>query len=277
MGLAPSGFREVRARGLRFRVFEQGQGVPLLLLHGFPDCLELWSGVIPSLVQAGYRVIAYDQRGCGETDAPSEVGEYLISELADDAAAILDACGINTPVGVMGHDWGAVIAWCFTMAYPERVKALVAVSVGHPKSYGKAGFEQKFLKGRYILWFQLRGLCEWYLLHAGGMRRWLAGANEPAKVMQRISRPGRLRAALNWYRANLRSILRAGWPNVTRPVMGVWSDGDIYLSEAQMVKSQAYVEADWQFRRVEGCSHWIPLEKPQQLATLALEWFARHG
>lgn len=275
--LPDDGFRRVQLRGLNFRVFEQGQGVPLLLLHGFPDGVELWAGMVPTLVAAGYRVIAFDQRGYGESDAPSGARHYSTDELAADVAALLDSLGISEPICLLGHDWGSGVAWSFTLAYPQRVRALVAVSVGHPKSYGKAGVEQKFVKGLYILWFQLRGLCEWYLLRAGGMRRWLGGSNDYAGVMARMERPGRLTAGLNWYRANFLRIMRAVWPNAQRPVLGVWSSGDIYLTEAQMRGSERYVDAEWAYRRIEGCSHWIPLERPQQLAELAMGWFHRHG
>ncbi len=148
--------------------------------------------------------------------------------------------------------------------------------MGHPKSYGRAGFRQKVVKGGYVLWFQLRILSEWYLLHAGGLRRWLAGGNELSQVMERMSRPGRLTAALSWYRANLLRVLAGDWPAAQRPTLGIWSAGDAYLVEEQMKNSQRYVASAWDYRRIENCGHWIPLEQPRLMADLAIAWFGRH-
>ncbi|MEL0168985.1 MAG: alpha/beta fold hydrolase [Pseudomonadaceae bacterium] len=268
--------RFVSARGLQFRVFDQGQGAPVLLLHGFPDSLDLWAATAQPLLAAGYRVIAYDQRGYGESDAPRSTAAYDIEEIAADAPAILDALGITQPVYLMGHDWGAVVAWAVTLFYPERVRALVAVSVGHPQSYSRGGLEQKLSKGLYIVLFQLRGLTEWYLLRAGGMRKWLGSGKHIDNVMRRMSRPGRLTAALNWYRANFKRGLFGKWGQAERPTLGVWSSDDAYLTETQMVNSQRYVNSTWQYQRIDQCGHWIPLEQPDRLANLALDWFSQH-
>jgi pimeloyl-ACP methyl ester carboxylesterase len=275
--LAAPSFKQLSARGLDFRVFDQGSGETIVLLHGFPDDLEVWSGVIPLLLAAGYRVVAIDQRGCGETGMPGKTSAYRIREIVDDIPAILDELGIHTPVQVIGHDWGAVIAWAFALFYPQRVQALVTVSVGHPYSYGRSGVQQKLVKGLYTLWFQLRGLAEWYLLQGGGLARWLDDGADRQQVLARMSRPGRLTAGLNWYRANLLAVLFGQWPRCTRPTLGIWSTGDRFLTEAQMRDSSAQMDAPWAYQRIENCGHWIPREQPQHLAELALQWFARHA
>lgn len=269
-------FKMINARGLNFRVLDQGEGTPLLLLHGFPDSLELWQAMTPQLLAAGFRVITYDQRGYGETDAPADSTSYRIDEIVADAPAILDALGVKQPVCLMGHDWGSAIAWALALQYPERVQALVAVSVGHPKSYGRAGVKQKLGKGLYILWFQLRGLCEWYLLRAGGLRRWLGNSEHGDRTLRLMSRPGRLTAALNWYRENLRNAVFGDWGSVQCPTLGVWSSGDAYLTEEQMLDSENFVNNRWAYQRIENAGHWIPLEQPKRLATLAIEWFREH-
>ncbi len=272
-----SAFKMIQARGLTFRVLDQGEGTPLLLLHGFPDSLDVWRAMTPTLLAAGFRVIAYDQRGYGETDAPIDSASYRIDEIVADAPAILDALGIQQPVCLLGHDWGSAIAWALALQHPERVQALVAVSVGHPKSYGRAGLKQKLDKGLYVLWFQLRGLCEWYLLRAGGLRRWLGKTEHGDRALQQMSRPGRLTAALNWYRENLRKAVFGEWGQVHCPTLGVWSSEDAYLTEEQMLDSGNFVTSAWHYQRIEGCGHWIQLEQPEQLAQLAVRWFREYA
>jgi len=274
--LNTAGLGEIHARGLTFRLFDQGQGTPVVLLHGFPDSLDTWARVTPDLLAAGYRVIAFDQRGYAGTDAPTGTASYRMQEIVDDIPALLDALGIHEPVHVMGHDWGAMIAWGLALAYPERVRALVTIAVGHPQSYGRAGLQQKLGKGLYVLGFQLRGLAECYLLRAGGLRRWLGGGGNPEQALTQMQRPGRLTAALSWYRANLLAILFRRWPRCQRPTLGIWSSYDAYLSEAQMRDSQRYVDAPWRYERIENCGHWVQLEQPQWLAKLAIGWFRQH-
>jgi pimeloyl-ACP methyl ester carboxylesterase len=264
----------IHVRGLRFRVFDQGEGVPIVLLHGFPDNLTVWRKMIPSLLAAGRRVIAFDQRGCGETDMPDGIDCYTIEQIVDDIPALLEALGISEPVDVIGHDWGAAIAWGLAVLHPERVRSMVVVSVGHLQSYGRAGLEQKFVKGLYVLWFQFRYLAEWYLLRAGGLRRWLYRHEDIRVIVSNMARPGRLTAGLNWYRANLWSVLFRSWPQCTIPALGVWSTGDDYLTEAQMMNSRHHMASRWEYQRIENCGHWIPLEAPAALTKLALDWFA---
>ena len=268
--------RRVPVRGLDFRLFDQGAGTPVLLLHGFPDDLEIWSGVIPHLLDAGYRVITFDQRGFGDSSMPLGVQEYSTRKIVDDIPAVLAQLGIHGPVYVMGHDWGAGIAWAFAMFYPQRVRALVAVSVGHLRTYGRAGLEQKLLKGFYTLWFQLRGLAEWYLLRAGGLSRWLGDEPDVEQTIRRMSRPGRLTAGLSWYRAALLPVMFGNWPRCSRPALGIWSDGDKFLTEAQMRDSAQQMAADWCYQRIKDCGHWIPREQPEHLAELAIDWFHRY-
>ncbi|MBF7731078.1 alpha/beta fold hydrolase [Pseudomonas sp. N040] len=274
--LNAASLRRVQARGLDFRVFDQGSGSPLLLLHGFPDDLHIWSAVIPPLLHAGYRVIAFDQRGCGETSMPAATAQYRIRQIVDDIPALLAALGVNQPVNVIGHDWGAAIAWAFALYHPQQVQALVAVSVGHPRCYGRAGLQQKLVKGLYTLWFQLRGLAEWYLLRGGGLARWLGNEPDRARIVERMARPGRLTAGLNWYRANLLDVVLGHWPRCSRPALGIWSSGDKFLTEAQMRDSATQMDAAWAYQRIEGCGHWIPREQPERLAALALDWFSQH-
>ena len=148
----------MRVNDVGFNVVVIGEGPEVLLVHGFPDDHTVWHNQIPALVDAGYRVIALDTRSCGESKIKPHEGDYAIDKLVTDLVALLDALTI-AKVRLVGHDWGAVQAWCFAMQYPERVDRYIAMSVGHPAAYIRGGVAQK-LKGYYLFCIQLRGVIE---------------------------------------------------------------------------------------------------------------------
>lgn len=251
-------------------VHVEGDGAPVLLLHGFPDSHALWRKVAPRLVEAGYRTIAPDLRGFGTSDAPEDVPAYRIEALADDALHVLDALGVER-AAVVGHDWGAILGWRLAALHPERVSRLAAVSVGHPRAYATAGPAQ-IARAWYVLFFQFR-LAErlirrndWALL-----RHSARGHPETECWIADLSRPGRLRAALNLYRAN-RSLMARRLPPAQAPVLGVWSPGDVALTEKQMTGSARFAPAGWRYERVEGAGHWIPLDAPDRLGDLLIDF-----
>ena len=266
----------VRAGGIELNVQVTGDGPAIVLLHGFPDSLHLWRAVVPHLVAAGYRVVALDQRGCGDSPAPDGRAHYRIDRLVTDVTCVLDALGLHDPVHVMGHDWGAVVAWCLAITRPELVRSAVAISVGHPREYALAGFEQK-RKGLYTIGWQLPGLAERWLAANdwARMRHWLRQHPDSDACVRDLARPGRLTAGLNWYRANVLSTLTRSWPQCTVPMLGIWSSEDHCLTEDQMARSARRMAAPWRYERIEGAGHWVPLEQPERVAALAIDWFNR--
>jgi pimeloyl-ACP methyl ester carboxylesterase len=160
---------DLLVNGLRFHVVDEGEGFPLLLRHGFPDTSALWRSQVAALVGAGYRAIAPDLHGRGETDKPAHVEGYALSTIVHDVAALLDALGVAR-AHVVGHDWGAAVAWLLGALLPQRVDHLVAISVGHPGTGGRPTLEE-LQKGWYRLLFLFEGVAEelvqqndWYLL-----------------------------------------------------------------------------------------------------------------
>ena len=141
---------DVSGVGIEYEV--TGEGPPVVLLHGFPDSGRLWRHQVPALVDAGFSTIVPDLRGYGASDQPTEVEAYSIPFLAGDVVAILDALGVER-AHVVGHDWGAALAWAFGSLLPDRVDHLVALSVGHPSSFVSAGYAQRE-KSWYMLLFQ---------------------------------------------------------------------------------------------------------------------------
>jgi len=262
----------IAAGGVKLNVVVEGKGPDVMLLHGFPDSASLWRNQIPVLEDAGYRVIVPDLRGFGESDAPVGKKNYTIDTIVKDVESVMDQTGTKK-CWLVGHDWGAIIGWAFATSHPDRVERYVAISVGHPRAYSKAGIEQK-LRAWYAVSFQFTGIAErvtrahdWFI-----MRRLTNNHPECKRWIEDMSRPGRLTAGMNWYRANLVRMLAGDFPNVKVPVLGIWSTGDIYLTERQMKDSAAYVDATWRYERIEGSSHWIPLDVPQRLNELLLDY-----
>lgn len=254
-------------------VSRRGTGPAVLLLHGFPDALELWDAVGERFVDAGRTVVAFDQYGFGDSDAPPGRRHYRIDRLVDDVANVVRALDLPTPLDLMGHDWGAVIGWCVCLRYPELVRRHVAVSVGHPRAYRSAGCEQK-RKGLYTIGFQFTGMAERKLLrhNASGLRRWARSHPAIDAMAAAMARPGRLTAGLNWYRANIFTVFTRRWADCGVPTLGVCSDDDDYLTEDQMRQSARYMAAPWRYVQIPG-GHWIPAEQPAALARTALDWF----
>jgi pimeloyl-ACP methyl ester carboxylesterase len=264
--------RRIAVNGIDMNVVIAGDGPPVLLVHGYPDDHTVWRHQLPALVKAGYRVIAPDTRGCGETGISPNVVDYRIENLVADLVGLLDALGIDK-VRLVAHDWGAVISWHLAIAHPERVDRYLALSVGHPSTYGQGGLAQK-LKGSYILFFQLRGIAEFLLrFNNWSLFDLVAGyPEEHAHWHERLSRPGRLTAGINYYRANFRRILASGYREASVPVFGIWSRNDRFLTERQMLDSQRLVEGPWRYARLDNANHWIPLSAPQELEPLLLDY-----
>lgn len=254
--------RRIRVNGRELNVLIDGEGPDVLLVHGFPDDHTVWRRQIPALVEAGYRVIAPDTRGCGESEIAPRVADYRIDELVADLVGLLDALGIEK-VRLIGHDWGAIQCWQLAIRHPERVERLVALSVGHPIAYARGGLEQK-IRGYYAVLIQLRGLMEFLVVRFNWLLfRWLTGFPEEfPRWKQRLSRAGRLTAGFNYYRANVRLLFEKKYPRVKVPVIGVWSSGDRFLVEKQMLGSAQHCDAGWQYERLDGCNHWLQLSAP---------------
>jgi len=266
--------RTLDVGGLEFNVLVEGEGADVLLVHGFPDSNSVWRNQIPALVEAGYRVIAPDLRGFGESPAPPSTADYKIDKFVADLIGILDAVGART-VRLVGHDWGAAVGWQICIQHPERIDRYAAIAVGHPSAYAHGGVVQR-LKAYYILFFQIPGLSEkavsaanWWL-----WRQMLRYDAEMPSWKRDLSRPGRLTAAINIYRANLNLILPKQWPKVTVPVMGVWGKHDVALAERQMIESWRYVTGPWRYEQVEGGTHWTQLERPKETNQLLLDFLA---
>jgi pimeloyl-ACP methyl ester carboxylesterase len=252
-----------------------------ILLHGFPEGAESWSKQVADLAKAGCLVVAPDLRGYGLSDAPEGVEHYAIGHLVDDVAGIIDAFG-REEAHIAGHDWGAIVAWFFAGRHPEMTRTLTALSVGHPAAVAAAAAEDpdQRERSRYIGLFLMEGKAERVLAEDDYARlrsSFSIGPNPdavPRSVVDHftksLARPGRLSAALNYYRANLSS--STGWAGladelqITMPTQLLWGDQDPALGRRGAEWTAAHVKGEYRLEVLDGAGHWLQFERPDEVS-----------
>jgi len=266
---------EVDGVGTEYEV--TGEGRPVMLLHGFPDSGRLWRHQVPALAGAGFRVIVPDLRGYGRSGKPDGVDAYSLPLLAGDVMAVLADLGIPQ-AHLVGHDWGAALAWVIASLAPGSLDHLVALSVGNPVTFARTLRQRE--KSWYMLLFQFPGIAERWLSEDNwaNFRAW-ARHPDADQVIAELEANGSLTPALNWYRAN---VPPESWvsppaqlPPVQAPTMGIWSTGDAALTEVQMTDSAENITGPWRYERLDGPGHWMQLEAPEQVNALLLDFLPR--
>lgn len=267
---------QVRVEEMVFDVVDEGprDGEVVLLLHGFPQTSHSWRHVRPALVEAGYRVLAPDQRGYSPGARPEGADAYDMPHLLGDVLGVLDGLGVER-AHVVGHDWGAAVAWQLASRHPQRVRTLTAVSVPHPLEFTDAlrHDEDQRRRSQYMLLFKQPGKAEEVLLEDGARRlRELFGVPgvDVERYVALMQEPDVLTKALNWYRATKRAD-NDGLEPVTVPTTYVWSDGDEALGRTAAEGTAQHIAADYRFVELSGVSHWVPEEAPDALVAAVLE------
>ena len=278
---------QVKLGALTFDVVTAGPrtGTPVILLHGFPQNAGEWKHQLPALAAAGYRVIAPNQRGYSEGARPAEVSAYALSELVRDLLGIADALGAPR-FHLVGHDWGASVAWEAAITVPSRVLTVSTISVPHPEAFARVLADPRSCQRQASSYFGLftSPVAEQTLLANGAqvLRSFYVGL--PAETIEEyvsfFSGPA-LTGGLNWYRANLaRPLDPPATPRtprkVTVPTLYVWSDEDPALCREGAVLTGEYVSGPYRFEVLEGVNHWVPEIAPEHLNTLLLEHLAAH-
>jgi pimeloyl-ACP methyl ester carboxylesterase len=275
----------VPANGLAFEVFEAGEGYRLaLLLHGFPQHAVSWHNQVTFLAGLGYRVWAVNQRGYGGTSRPQKREDYALDQLTGDVAGLIDASGA-TSVTLIGHDWGAFVAWIFAIRAIRPLARLVIINVPHPLCFRRElkTWSQR-RKSWYAGFFQMPVLPELMLSAAGGgllasmlrhdASRPEAFSDEVLDVYRaNVSAPGTATAMLNWYRAAGRDFLAAhdlGAP-VDTPTLVIWGEEDVALGLPCLDGTEHYVR-DLRIERLPGISHWAQEDAPQEVNRLLGEF-----
>jgi len=242
----------LEARGLTFDARADGpaDGRLALLLHGFPQTSRSWARVMPPLAATGRRVVAPDLRGYSPR---ARAEPYDVRTLVGDVLGMADALGAER-FDLVGHDWGAAIAWQLAMRHPARLRTLTAVSVPHPLAFTRALREDADQRER-----------------SRYMRRYAAGEPPALDGVHDAAPPEAVEAGLRDYRA-ASAADRDGAGPVTVPTLYVWSTEDDALGRAAAEWTADHVTGPYRFVVLDGVSHWIPEDRPDELAGL----FAAH-
>ena len=260
---------------LNFDLIDSGPltGEAVVLLHGFPETAHCWDQVREHLNAAGYRTFAPNQRGYSLGARPKSRQAYRIQELREDLDVLIEQIG--QPVHLVGHDWGAVVAWEYAMRYPQKLKTLSILSVPHPGAFLRAALSSsQLLKSYYIGLFQLPKLPELLfqkfpkigqaLLKNSGMT-----AQQLATFQQEMVKENRLTYSLNWYRALPLSASAQRFDPVTVPTLFIGGTQDVAISEAGVKLNPRYVQAPYKEVMLEA-NHWLPVQQAATVSQLIL-------
>lgn len=267
----------VPANGLRFRTLVDGPptGELAILLHGFPEGADSWTKQVDALAKAGVLAVAPDMRGYGLSDAPADVDDYGMVHLVADVAGLIKAFG-KSSAHVAGHDWGALVAWFFASRHQEMTKSLTVLSVGHPAVVNEARRvdEDQVRRSEYIRLFVTEGKAE-HVLEEDGYRRVREMFGETVgpvgdQFVRSLARPGRLTAALNYYRANFGNprlwASLAEEVKVTAPTVLLWGDHDPALGRWQAEHTKDRMSGEFRLEVLEGAGHWLQFERPDDVS-----------
>jgi pimeloyl-ACP methyl ester carboxylesterase len=268
---------------VRLHYVECGEGERLvLLLHGFPECWYSWRHQLAAL-SGRFRVVAPDMRGYNLSDKPPRVEDYRTSRIVDDVTGLIRHLGARE-AAVVGHDWGAAVAWAVAQHYPDYVWKLAALQVPPPAVWAKNLTLKQLLKSWYMFFFQLPSLPEWLIrrddfaaiekmLRAGARRGTFSDADiEVYKSAMR--EPGALTAAINYYRANLggrlRQVFKKGeyteQERIRVPTLFIYGERDIAIAPETVENVAAYVDAPYREVRFADAGHWIQQERHEEVS-----------
>src|SRR5512133_3041748 len=267
----------IATNGIRLHTVFAGpqSGTPVVLLHGFPENWRCWIHQIPALVDAGCRVIVPDQRGYNLSDKPKGIRNYRLEELAKDIVGLIDALEYDK-VNVVGHDWGAVVAWTLAYQHPERLQHLGILNVPHPlvmRRFLMRDLEQ-IRRSWYVFFFQLPWLPEMGMRAEGwrGAVRALRGSglihtftNEDIqKYKEAWSQPGAITAMINWYRA-LRYQLRIPKEmQIHVPTLMMWGMKDVALTHRMARPSMDHVDKG-NLILIPDATHWVQRDAAEEV------------
>ena len=254
-------------------------GEPVLLLHGFPQTSWSWRHQVTALAEAGFRAVAPDQRGYSPGARPADVDAYSIPNLVGDVLGIAGTLGIDR-FHLVGHDWGAAVAWQVAGRHQDRLRSLTILSVPHPTAFGRAlageGGADQSTRSSYIDFFRSDGAADAFTADGGtGLRNLFAmtSLEDVDPYVEVLLQPGAMQAALNWYRAA--SLTDAeGLGPITMPTLFVWSTEDAALGPDAARWTGEYVDGPYRFEVLEGIGHWIAEHAPERLNELLLEHLA---
>jgi len=268
---------------VRLHYAECGAGERLVvLLHGFPECWHSWRHQLRAL-GTRFRAVAPDMRGYNLSDKPGRVEDYRVNRLADDVTGLIRHLGARE-AAVVGHDWGAAVAWAVAQHYPDYVSKLVALQVPPPAVWAKNLTLRQLLRSWYMFFFQLPRLPEWLVARDdfAGLDRMFRKTARPGTFTESdiavykaaLRQPGALTAAVNYYRANVRPLvgrrLSSGaeytkQERVRVPTLFVYGERDFAIVPETVRGVADYVDAPYREVRLARAGHWVHQEYPAEV------------
>ncbi len=302
----------VDTNGIRMAFYEQGEGRPVVLLHGFPELAYSWRYQLPALAGAGFRAIAPDQRGYGQTDVPEGVESYAIDELIADIHGLLDALELESAV-FAGHDWGALVLWHMAQVAPERIDGLIQLNIPYfPRlAVDPIGvFRDRFGDDFYIVNFQdsdeadralaadTRRLFDLMMRRNQITREQYDALPDKYKVISLLRLIARDEAsgdpllsddeleyfatafdntgftgAINWYRNWTRNWQALeGIDPIVKMPTLFIGADDDIIIAPEHIEGMKPLVADLEIHMLESCGHWSQQEKPDEVNRLMLDW-----
>lgn len=273
---------------VRLHYAERGAGDRLvILLHGFPECWYSWRHQLAALGER-YRVVAPDMRGYNLSDKPPRVEDYRMENLVGDVLGLIRHCGARE-AAIVGHDWGAAVAWAVAEKYPAQVWKLAALQVPPPAAWAANVTARQLLKSWYMFFFQIPGVPEWWIsrndfvgleqMFRRTARRGTFTDTDIAVLKEAMRRPGALTASVNYYRANLRGLLRqwrggqsAGDGRVRVPTLFIYGERDFAVVPETVRGVERYVDAPYREVRLAKSNHWVQQESPSEVNAALLSF-----
>ncbi|MFN8545656.1 MAG: alpha/beta hydrolase [Candidatus Binatia bacterium] len=302
--------RHIETNGIRLHCVVDGSGPLVVLLHGFPECWYSWRHQLAALAPR-FRVVAPDLRGYGDSDKPAGVAAYDLQELRADVLGLIHALGEREAV-IVGHDWGGGLAWSFAIEHPEATRRLVVMNCPHLAKFQEhlRADPLQLLRSWYMFFFQIPWLPETLLglghawavgnaIRRSAVRKGAITEDDLGALRDAASRPGALRAAINYYRATFRSTdalagLPAGvrrflfgdrpfpaarrhladWPKIAAPTLLIWGEQDIALRKALTYDMEPLFSGPFTLHYIPDCGHWVQQEAADEVNRVLLEFLA---
>ena len=277
--------------GIRLHYVTQGNGPLVILLHGFPEFWYSWRHQIPVLAQH-FRVVAPDLRGYNDSAKPQGVANYGIDTLAADVMELIRTFDEEKAI-IIGHDWGGGIAWVFAAEYPQATEKLIALNCPHPAAFQHhlKTNRRQLLRSWYMFFFQIPWLPEfgirltlqWFVEKAfRGMaiRKAAFSDDELQKYAEALKKSGALTAAINYYRAVFRELVRHGersFNKIQCSTLLIWGEEDSALGKELTYCMEPYFSGRFEIKYIPQCSHWVQQEQPELVNRYMVEFLMDTG
>jgi pimeloyl-ACP methyl ester carboxylesterase len=275
----------IKTNGVNLHVVQAGpeDGPLVILLHGFPEFWYGWRKQIDFLAEQGYRVYAPDQRGYNISEKPNGIAAYNLNEMSADVIGLIDAAGRDKAM-IVGHDWGAAVAWWTACKYPQRLNKLVILNVPHQNVFRKTLMtnSEQMLRSWYIGFFQLPFIPETLMgALSESLARGMQSSSKPGAFTDAVmveyqkawAQPGAVQSMINYYRAAVQQMPHPQPnPQVKVPTLILWGKNDFALN-AEMAQASVELCDNGKLIYFDNATHWIQHEEPDRVNQLLLEFF----